>query len=364
MKKTGESSNLDFLRATAVLFVGISHLGRTFHWIPVSITILGQWGVLMFFLHTSTVLMMSLDRMAFKGWRLFASFYTRRVFRIYPLSIACIVAVLASRIPTAPWELPFHRPSLRGLVSNLGLIMNFTGSPLITVPLWSLPYEIQMYLVLPLLFLCLKAFDSVKAAIFIWLTGTILCDLALRTGSHTVFIPGVPCFLAGVVAYRMRKSVKTPKLSFSVWTAAVLAVTAVVISPLTFHLGISWDKNHQAWSLCLLLGVLVALCKETHVPWLKQASHTIAKYSYGIYLTQVPVMFVAFVWLGWLPMAVRWIAFAILAASLPVLAYHSIERPMIVFGGRLAGFGTRQQDVPQAEGYIRSFAAASSSDGN
>src|SRR5579871_3567561 len=209
MKNTAESSNLDFLRAIAVTLVAVSHLGHTFHWDIGFIYALGQWGVLIFFIHTSTVLMMSLDRMKLKGWRLFAGFYTRRIFRIYPLSIACVIIVLALRFPMTAWQPPFHWPGRLGLAANLGLFMNLTGSPLVIGPLWSLPYEVQMYLVLPILFLFLKAFDSVKAAIFVWLAGTILADLATQTGTNPAFfLPGVPCFLAGVVAYRMCKSVE------------------------------------------------------------------------------------------------------------------------------------------------------------
>src|SRR5271155_3842427 len=83
-----KSTNLDFLRSIAVLLVFCSHLfslllgeeekwGFLFH--------LGQLGVLMFFVHTCLVLMWSLARSSLQGWRLFASFYIHRGFRLYPL---------------------------------------------------------------------------------------------------------------------------------------------------------------------------------------------------------------------------------------------------------------------------------------
>jgi len=87
--------NLDFLRAVAVLLVLFGHLtyflGLT-DWGPLRIIFAGTMGVMIFFVHTCYVLMLSLERQ----WKdqtaaqLFGSFMVRRVFRIYPLSISII----------------------------------------------------------------------------------------------------------------------------------------------------------------------------------------------------------------------------------------------------------------------------------
>jgi peptidoglycan/LPS O-acetylase OafA/YrhL len=89
-----ESSNLDFLRAVAVLAVYFAHLSHALNlYNPGS---LGRFGVLIFFVHTSCVLMFSLQRLSSSGFtndsRLTAAFWIRRFFRIYPLSIICILA--------------------------------------------------------------------------------------------------------------------------------------------------------------------------------------------------------------------------------------------------------------------------------
>ena len=58
-------------------------------------------GVLMFFVHTSMVLMLSLERTRLSGRALFGAFYLRRAFRLYPFSMACVIsAMLVSRTPT------------------------------------------------------------------------------------------------------------------------------------------------------------------------------------------------------------------------------------------------------------------------
>jgi len=88
-----DSYNLDLLRATAVLLVLVSHLLYALSlrhpilessgWADL---IPGPLGVWMFFIHTTLVLMMSLERLS-AGASVAARFYIRRLFRIYPLSI-------------------------------------------------------------------------------------------------------------------------------------------------------------------------------------------------------------------------------------------------------------------------------------
>ena len=80
------STNLDFLRAVAVLFVVFFHIGLVFveQRLPGGFHQIGRWGVLIFFVHTSFVLMWSLERQerVSLGGRLAAAFWTRRAFRI------------------------------------------------------------------------------------------------------------------------------------------------------------------------------------------------------------------------------------------------------------------------------------------
>jgi peptidoglycan/LPS O-acetylase OafA/YrhL len=98
MNSKQESTNLDFLRSVAVLCVLGFHINLYFlkiHYIQhdnfrgIDFHQVGQWGVLMFFVHTSLVLMFSLERMQLRyaGESLFVPFLTRRIFRIYPLSL-------------------------------------------------------------------------------------------------------------------------------------------------------------------------------------------------------------------------------------------------------------------------------------
>src|SRR5687768_17561235 len=91
------SPKLDVLRTVAVLTVVCSHL-----WFKqLSIAHLGRAGVLLFFIHTSLVLMFSLERQDARTGGSFLLFMVRRVFRIYPLAILVVLAVYLFELPAS-----------------------------------------------------------------------------------------------------------------------------------------------------------------------------------------------------------------------------------------------------------------------
>ena len=107
LPKSSESANLDLLRTVAVLCVFGSHLTETIIGKHMElIWHIGRLGVLMFFVHTSLVLMFSMERLPLKGWDLIKSFYVRRAFRIYPLSMLCVMVYYGSQ--------RFGRPPVTG----------------------------------------------------------------------------------------------------------------------------------------------------------------------------------------------------------------------------------------------------------
>jgi peptidoglycan/LPS O-acetylase OafA/YrhL len=80
------SSNFDILRAIAVGAMLLAHVFRFFgneHLGPLSAWELGMSGVLMFFVHTALVLMMSMERMSLANLTDVPAFYVRRAARIY-----------------------------------------------------------------------------------------------------------------------------------------------------------------------------------------------------------------------------------------------------------------------------------------
>lgn len=94
--------NLDVLRAIAVLGVLTNHTANALagHALPWA-DWMGRAGVQAFFVHTSLVLMGSMEKDGAPqrgGW--VGSFYIRRAFRIYPLAIVVIAIVLLLHVPS------------------------------------------------------------------------------------------------------------------------------------------------------------------------------------------------------------------------------------------------------------------------
>ncbi|MCW5872531.1 MAG: acyltransferase, partial [Candidatus Eremiobacteraeota bacterium] len=121
--------NLDYLRAFAVLCVVGSHWCESMGWLErlsklFGGTQLGHTGVLLFFVHTSCVLMMSLERLPpANGWQTTLRFYVRRAFRIYPLSTVTLCLVLFFHFPSYMGN-NFSPPTWLILVTNFTLTQN------------------------------------------------------------------------------------------------------------------------------------------------------------------------------------------------------------------------------------------------
>jgi peptidoglycan/LPS O-acetylase OafA/YrhL len=335
-----ESPNLDFLRSAAVLLVVFSHLLLLFEKrgepgiAPFKgLLALGEWGVLIFFVHTSLVLMFSLERQhnRFEGKPAHLPFLARRIFRIYPLSVCIVLVVIGFGIPVSHFsgsQLHAAHLSWEGNVANLLLLQNLTHTDSVLVPLWSLPYEMQMYLLLPLLYLVARNTRRMWPMLTGWGVAVILGMHSVRLGTYGVpdFIKYVPYFLAGVIAYQLSKSWSF-RLPALLWPAVVALLTAAFVAR---PLGVN------PWLCSMLLGVMIPQFRELTNTVVCRMSHVIARYSYGVYLTHFICIWLAFQAIS-APTWVRWVTFLVTATALPVAAYHLVEHPMIRAGERVAG---------------------------
>lgn len=343
MNSKRESSNLDFLRTTAVMFVVVRHAMSALQFEGAGFfkpQFLGILGVLMFFVHTSLVLMFSLERQREKhGDRLlYSTFLIRRFFRIYPLSMAVVAAVFCLSIF---WKNnPVNHTFLaRDLTSNLFLFQNLTHSPNIIGPLWSLPIEVQMYLFLPLLFLCTH---KIGARGFIWGIWPASVVIALTQYKFPLYISDVlkyaPCFIPGIICFTL-----SSKKSFVSFWCLPLLITACL---LVYMILGPHSQTIGGYPICLALGLSLPFIKDMSNKTAKSICHTVAKYSYSIYL--IHSICLGIVFSSWVPLAtsLRLVIFITSTGFLSFLTYHLIESPMIAWGNKVVSRQRPRQAAP------------------
>jgi peptidoglycan/LPS O-acetylase OafA/YrhL len=326
-----DSPNLDALRACAVGFVVLSHLPYFVGWEEsgrFNLKALGHLGVAMFFVHTTLVLLFSLERNGSAA----GPFLVRRFFRIYPLAIAAVM-FFAGLL----W-LGGKPVSLGTLMSNILLVQNITGDRSIPDPLWTLPYEVQMYLFLPGLYLVARSARSMQWA---WLL--FAGSLALAALSGIELLQYVPCFLPGVLAFSLRDTSPRfgPSALFAVIITGALTIPALVAAGL--------PETPLLWAMCLVLGIVIPRCRRLTSKPVATCAKTVATYSYGIYLTHVLALGLAFP-TAHAPSVVQWGVLVVMLPTLAVLVYHTIEKPGIRLGAELARKWALKQPVrPGAE---------------
>jgi peptidoglycan/LPS O-acetylase OafA/YrhL len=339
LKSLSDSPNLDVLRSFAVLAVATAHFYRYCFDDPrfsVFAHNLGVGGVCFFFVHTSLVLFGSMERT--KTSNLTRSFYIRRAFRIYPLCWVCILLVLATGWTDVPHE-RLVKMGWHGIVANAARLQNLTSSGDVVGPLWSLPWEVQMYLVLPALFVLLKKSDRpILLAVAMWFGLTTLAVFA------TAFrVPGVlfhvtvfaPMFFGGVIAFHLGFWIR-PRISSFLWP---LVVSGLLVGRCLLLEGYSLQNPRNVAVnaiICFLLGISIPLFKAVHQPLLTNSAHQIAKYSYGIYLFHIPALMFILKYFGQYPVLFKMGAFVVITCAASVSSYQLVEHPLIQFGKRFA----------------------------
>jgi peptidoglycan/LPS O-acetylase OafA/YrhL len=323
--KPNEVPNLDLLRSIAVLLVLVEHIllaMRISQFSYLQISWIGVVGVFMFFVHTSLVLMWSLER--HPG---IVGFYIRRAFRIYPLAIAATLALVLFHIPTMQspkGDIYFQHPTARNLVANLLLVQDFTKGKSILGVMWSLPPEVQMYVLLPFLFFFLKQQNKLWPLLILW----TFAVAALRLGFAEGGLPTcVPYFLPGIIAYVLFARVR-PRFPAYLFPLLIAGLFLVFMIHPTFY----WSS----WLLTLALGLAIPHFRQIQTLWLIRVCHHLAKYSYGIYICHMFYITLGINYLAHYNLAIRLTAVLLPLAVTIVLLYHLLEKPMIDLGARLA----------------------------
>lgn len=327
------SANLDLLRAIAVCLVLAQHLLRRMQvdqigWAPTNS--LGRFGVLIFFVHTSLVLLRSLRRTEGTGWGLCRHFYIRRVFRIYPLSTLAVLAALILHVDSDVNGIPgLSHASLPGnmtIISNILLVQNWISAKSIVNVLWSLPFELQMYVFLPLIFFWIARERRLWVLISAWILSVCAAEAQIHLFAYgpTSLLRFVPNFLPGVIAYSMRTRASVKSLAWPVFIVTLILIYT------------QYPTDEMGWVLCLTLGLGISRFAEISTSWIRYASNRIATYSYGIYISH---QFTIWLSLGVFGASSPWLKvplLMVLLMGIPIVLYHVIEKPAIQLGTNLA----------------------------
>jgi peptidoglycan/LPS O-acetylase OafA/YrhL len=222
-------------------------------------------------------------------------------------------------------------PGKLSIASQLLLVQNLVHVKSTVNVLWSLPFEVQMYILLPFLFAWIHGKRMFWPLMALWLGSLI----AATTQPHVPALGRLsilqfgPNFLGGVIAFSLPR---LPRIKSFLWPVFLLGlVVAFTLKPV----------DGTGWALCLVLGMLIPSFAELTTPWLRAASQRIATYSYGIYLSHQFSIWVALAVLGSHSLWLRIPVLIGLLVLLPVLLYHCVEKPMIRVGIRLAADPTR-----------------------
>jgi peptidoglycan/LPS O-acetylase OafA/YrhL len=299
-----------------------------------------------FFVHTSLVLMMSLERlyMRARGKEVFRKFYALRMFRIYPLAIAWILFAFIADLNPALGGEDIHW-TVKQLVANLSLTTNFFYQSDMVGGLWSLPIEVQMYLVLPLLFMLLKP-RTWKWALVIWVLCIPVAFLQKDYLGRLNVLRYAPCFMGGLIAWRLMRRTR-PELPGWLWPFAIGA-TALIWLGAPHSLsdpGQRTERLLRSFAFCCAIGLCIPLFKDMAYGVVARASAVIAKYSYSIYLSHLFIINTVFYrTLADSPTLVQWSVFIVLAVGVPFATYQLIEAPFIRLGRQIA-YGTAEPVV-------------------
>jgi len=333
MTPSDNLSTLDFLRAfSTVAVVAIHWMGMTGRF-PSFLATLPRVVVLMFFVHTGFVLMLSLERQhAGSAERLWRHFMVRRIFRVYPLSTFVIALILLFGIPGRMIPPNFTHVDLGagGILANFLLVMNLFQCEPVLSPMWSLPYEFQLYLLLPAVYLLSKHRSGLWLVVGLWCLSLALALLQLSVphAGRLDILTFAPCLVAGILCYRLTLGV-SPRLPFMVWP---LLLPSFMASSLLWPDSQPWPS---AWMACLLTALCAPFIKQTSNAAVCRLSGTVAQHSYSIYLTHYFCLWLAFR-ANALQAPLQWLIFSIAIVGLPALLYRYIELPMIRMGRRLS----------------------------
>ncbi len=328
---------LDGLRGLAVALVLVQHVGESlfpaFGEFTQTRLLLGQMGVMVFFLCSGFIIPASLERGGRDGrLRGVTSFWRSRFFRLFPLywlslGAAAVLAAVGVFTPAVPM-------SSGQWLANTVMFQLLLGVPNVLVAYWTLAFELLFYAALSVLFLLGLHRRSTELS----LAASALCvALALGAGPLLSATPPTGAFcvatmFTGTVFYRWHRgdvglATLTTCVVAAMGSGALLLTAAIPGSP---QAGTpAFLAMLTAWLGAYAVVVAGMLLRNRPVPALLRRLGTI---SFSVYLMQALVLAAVPPLGGPVLTALLWVALTIAVSE---LTYRFVEVPSIGLGRRL-----------------------------
>jgi peptidoglycan/LPS O-acetylase OafA/YrhL len=281
------------------------------------------------------------------------AFYIRRFFRIYPLYIVAVIAY-AIALPAAPEKFGYFLRT----ITFLHTTRSFAEAYYFNAAFWSLPVEIEFYLVLPLLALLgrrlwwLGALTLIPALLSHYLRGTGADNWRILSAHLPAILPE---FLAGTLLYQAVQRGRALSLHWHSRQALPVFAAGCVLMAYTYALrygGMGLSDNRvldmpfnllAAAAYALMLYPFLLKKDYDYSPTLARIAKTCGGLSYGTYLFHNLMPRLLQNW----GMEPRGWTFCLVAAALTFtvagVLYLLYENPLRSFGRRL---GARQEKLP------------------
>jgi peptidoglycan/LPS O-acetylase OafA/YrhL len=243
VRRYGDTDFVTALRAIAATLVVIVHTGAfaEFGQMGQNLVSVGKFGVQVFFVISGFSIATT-----FATASSYKEFLTRRLFRIVPLYWLMILVVSAfvwgGLIPANEWSSRFNAEinsyNVLMHLSFLSCLDHRVGATILGVE-WTIPVEMFWYGLLPVLITFADTYRRLIQVIVLSVLGGLVTQLIARFAvsiDHALFAKWFPtthgpCFLLGVLAYRLRQSsARHPERTYS-WRLAAAWLLAITLAP-------------------------------------------------------------------------------------------------------------------------------------
>jgi len=341
---TWRVNNFDLVRLLAALQVAILHMigylqlsGATVGIVAFGLQLFP--GVPVFFLISGVLISRSFEQSASVR-----EYYRNRCLRIFPALWICLLVTVAVLLacgvgvlgvaPTSAW-LIWWADQMSGLEAYPAAFLNSIGTGQINPSLWTIPVELEFYLLLPAIYAVLKLRQQRRNALLLTLLVTSLAiRLACvngaplsRIGIAALLVPTVVphlwMFLSGVLAQRNWASIRQLFVGqFHWWLLGYVIVRALVAR---FHVPLGGLEIHPALFV-LLSGVVLSGAMSG-----RSLSNRLLRHNDISYGTYIYHMLVVNLMVQYAAPASAWSVAIALAGSLALaaLSWRLVERPFL-----------------------------------